>query len=101
MKKIILSIFIMIISLFPFKNASGQWVLIPDSNFRNAIAVLVPAAILGNNMDTTNIQIRTMTTLDINHKNINDITGVQYFDSLKNLYCYVNNITFLPSLHVP
>jgi hypothetical protein len=100
MKKIFIS-FVILISSFNVKQVQAQWVLIPDSNFRNAIAVLVPAAILGNNMDTTNIQIRTMTTLDINHKNINDITGVQYFDSLKNLYCYVNNITFLPSLHVP
>jgi hypothetical protein len=98
MKKIILSIFIMIISLFPFKNASGQWVLIPDSNFRNAIAVLVPAAISGNNMDTTNAQIITMTSLNVSNKQIQNLSGIQYFDQLTALYCSSSAITTIPAL---
>ncbi len=80
------------------EKAQAQWVLIPDTNFRKAIAVLVPSAISGNNMDTTNTQIINMTSLDVSSKSIKDLTGVQYFKSLKTLNCSNNSLSFLPPL---
>jgi len=52
----------------------------------------------GGMMDTTCADIVNATTIDVHSKNILDLTGIQYFDRLKELDCYDNNLTYLPSL---
>jgi uncharacterized repeat protein (TIGR01451 family) len=52
----------------------------------------------GNQMDTTCTQITNATNLSIAGSNIAEITGIQYFDSLKFLDCYYNQISNLSVL---
>jgi len=98
MKKLLL-----IISVVCFLQTKAQYVTILDTHFAAYLDSLVPAAMNGNQMDTTSPALTTITTLSIMSRSINDITGVQYFKSLRYLYCgnnydttNLNAITFLP-----
>ncbi len=96
MKKYIPLYFLLL--LIDAERLQAQWVQIPDANFRNAIATLVPSAISGTMMDTSNVQITSMTFLNVSQLQISDLTGVQYFDSLSVLKCIMNSLQWLPSL---
>jgi hypothetical protein len=41
----------------------------------------------GNQMDTSHITVTTLTRIDVENDSIGDLTGAQYFDSLKTLDC--------------
>ncbi len=76
------------------------WVTIPDANFATYLQGLIPAAMNGNQMDTTSVLVATTTrTISVVGKYIKDLTGITYFKSLKSLDCsYNNSLTTLPTL---
>ena len=52
----------------------------------------------GNQMDITSPFITSKEYINVSSQNISDLTGIQYFSSLKYLFCSNNNLTFLPPL---
>ncbi len=78
--------------------AQAQFVTIPDANFATYLQTNFPTCMSGNQMDTTCTAITTRTLVDVNTKNIADLTGIQYFDSLRLLNCRTNQLTSLPRL---
>jgi hypothetical protein len=80
---------------------SAQYVLIPDSNFRNYIIQNIDSdAISADKLDTTNINIVSLKTLEIYFFNnlIENLEGIQYFDSLEILKINFLNLESLPQL---
>ncbi len=68
-------------------NTKAQYVTIPDANFVTWLQTNVPSAMTGNQMDTTNSVVTSLDSVNVNNQNIADITGIQYFDSLKYFNC--------------
>ena len=87
MKKILLSLF-----FIPLL-AVGQFTYIPDDNFEQALVNLGYDFVLDDNIET--IAIDTITSLNINNLGISDLTGIASFISLKDLFCYSNQLLFL------
>ncbi|MEO8760725.1 MAG: T9SS type A sorting domain-containing protein [Bacteroidia bacterium] len=102
MKKLLL---ILICFLFVSK-IKAQYVTIPDAKFAAYLQSIIPAAMNGNQMDTTNTAVTTLTRIYVENDSIGDLTGIQYFDSLKTLDCGngkyavapTNYLTSLPKL---
>ncbi len=94
MKKYLLSFFIVV----SMCEARAQWVGIPDTNFAAYLNQHYPQCMNGNLMDTTCTAITSDTIIDVYSSSIHDLTGMSYFDNLKELYCTDNQLTFLPPL---
>ena len=71
----------------------GQYTNIPDQNFELALLNLGYDFVIDGVVETSSID--TITELQINGKNITDLTGIEEFISLRSLFCYDNNITNL------
>ena len=82
------------------KQASAQtWVSIPDTAFVTYLKTLVPSAMSGNQLDISNTLVTTYSNaINVSSKKINDLSGIQYFTSLRNLNCDSNSLTSLPAL---
>ncbi|MES2133091.1 MAG: T9SS type A sorting domain-containing protein [Bacteroidota bacterium] len=91
-------LFILLALALCLTNLKAQFVTIPNANFVSWLQTNVPSAMNGNQMDTTNVAITTYTYINVQNLGITDLTGVQYFDSLKALDCTNNQLSFLPSL---
>ena len=76
----------------------AQYVTIPDANFVTWLTQNYPSCMSGNQMDTTCSGIVNEDTVVLNSLNIMSLIGIEYFDSLKYLYCAYNQLTVLPSL---
>ncbi len=94
MRKII-TLFVILLCII---NAKAQYVTIPNTNFRAWLQTYIPSAMSGNQMDTTNLAVTTRTSVNVQNKLISDLTGIQYFKSLKELACAQNLLTSLPRL---
>ena len=97
MKKIFFSFLVFCAAMGVSKRADAQWVTIPDANFANWISNYIPGSMIGNQLDTTFIDVISLHTMGFGSLGIHDLTGIQYFDSLINLDCGFNLITFIPS----
>jgi len=86
---------LLFLSVFLSANLFGQNVYIPDANFK---AYLVGNNAINTNSDTE-IQLSEASaftgTIDCNGQNIYDLTGVEAFTALTELYCYTNYLTSL------
>jgi len=70
----------------------GQYTAIPDANFEDALQSLgLDSGANDGRVLTANIS--SVTSLDINSKNISDLTGIEAFASLEVLFFYTNNIS--------
>jgi hypothetical protein len=98
MKKLLLKTFIVFSFLLSSAIAKAQWVTIPDANFVTFLNTYYSTCMNGNLMDTTCSAITNLTYLNCNNEIIYDITGIEYFDSLKVLSCQSNHLSFLPNL---
>ena len=68
--------------------------VIPDPNFEQALIVLgIDTGIVNGRVRTNSIT--AITALDVNNRNINDLTGIEGFTALQNLQCGNNNLTTL------
>jgi len=95
MKKLLL-----LLSIFVMRQIQGQtWVTIPDANFVIRLQNIVPAAMNGNQLNTSSPLVTTTTHLiNVSSGSIANLSGIQYFTSLDSLYCVYNNLTSLPTL---
>ncbi len=80
-------------------------VTIADTAFAHWLRVNIPAAMSGDQMDTTHIAVTSMKYMDVQNFDIVNLDGVQYFDSLTTLDCSNNNfdsvilrVTTIPAL---
>ena len=64
----------------------------PDEVFRNYILENIDADEDG----ILDSEIQSITSLDLSEKGISDLTGIEYFTNLQELYCYKNNLTSRP-----
>ena len=85
------TIFLLLIFI-PFLS-SAQFTYIPDDNFEQALINLGYDFVLDDNIET--IAIDSITSLYINGLGIVDLTGIASFISLKDLFCYSNQLLFL------
>ena len=69
---------------------------IPDAQFASAIRTVCAACIDGSNNLTSTAAF--LTDLNVDSKDIDDLTGIGGFTSLDKLYCEFNNLTYLPPL---
>lgn len=77
----------------------GQFVQIPDDNFRTFLKEKYPACWnASDQLDTTCLAVVNETTLNANNRSIESLEGIQYFDKLEQLYCHFNNLSLLPKL---
>ncbi|HTA61688.1 MAG TPA: leucine-rich repeat domain-containing protein, partial [Bacteroidia bacterium] len=93
MKKLLL-----IALLFCFSQTKAQFVTIPDANFVTYLQSVIPAAMNGNQMDTTSASVTSLNSIVVGGDSISNLTGLQYFDLLTSLDCSYNNLTNLPKL---
>jgi len=90
-----LSIFIYLTGII---SSNAQYVTIPDVNFKTFLEEAYPTCMTGGMLDTTCFEVENDTMLVIAYKNVSDLTGIQYFDSVRFLVCIGNPISSLPSL---
>ncbi len=95
-KKALAFTFLCWVALF-FKGYS-QYVTIPDSNFAVFLQNNFPGCMTANQLDTTCSTITNVSSLIIFNAEIQNLTGVKYFDNLKYLDCHGNLLTQLPIL---
>jgi hypothetical protein len=89
MKKILLTLFLGL-SLSGF----SQTTIIPDPNFEQALIDLgYDSPPINGSVPTANIS--GVETLEVSDKSITDLTGIEGFNSLIELYCYDNQLTRL------
>ena len=81
-------------ALFIFTFGFSQTTLIPDPNFEQALIDLgYDTAPIDGSVPTANIS--SITDLDVNTKNIVDLTGIEDFTALTDLNCRYNQLTTL------
>lgn len=95
--------FTLFVLLLCLKNAKAQYVTIPDPNFAAWLQTTIPSAMIGNQMDTTSLAVTTRTSVICTNfasggLGISDLTGIQYFDSLKQLDFRFNQVSNIPTL---
>ncbi|MES2620689.1 MAG: T9SS type A sorting domain-containing protein [Bacteroidota bacterium] len=101
LRTLVLPIVLCIVSCFSLQ---AQWVSIPDTNFGTWLDTSgYSACMQGNNqmgwqMDTSCPAVVGETRVVCVGKNIYNLTGIQYFDSLDYLSCGNNQLTSLPTL---
>lgn len=70
----------------------AQTTAIPDANFERALISLgFDSGAVNGSVPTANIN--SVTFLDVNSKEISDLTGIQDFTALKTLFFYTNSVT--------
>ena len=96
MKKITVTLLL----FFSVTLCKAQWVTIPDPIFANFLESdsYIGPCMNGNQMDTTCSGVVGTYLIDLDFYDITDLTGIQYFDNLGQLYCSHDSITNIPSL---
>jgi len=84
---------IFLILLIPASIFWGQNTYVPDDNFEQALIDLGYDDVLDDYVLTENIS--GVTSLDVNRKEISDLTGIEGFTALTVLSCYYNQLTAL------
>lgn len=95
MKRELLLLIFIVFSFFTVTSSNAQWVTIPDANFVTYLQTNFATCMNGNQMDTTCVAITSATKVNCMNKNINDLSGIEYFDNLDTLLCGINNLTSL------
>jgi len=72
--------------------------LIPDANFAAYLRTLVPTCMTGDYLDTTCIDLNTITIISAQNRNLNSLSGLKYFRNLEELDVRYNNLSELPTL---
>ncbi|MEZ4905490.1 MAG: leucine-rich repeat domain-containing protein [Spirosomataceae bacterium] len=71
-------------------------IVIPDPNFAAAIRISCPTCI--GNCNNLLPPSAALTYLDISNKNISNLSGIEGFKNLQNLFCSNNKLSSLPTL---
>lgn len=75
----------------------AQWVSIPDTAFGNWLETSYPGCALASFMDTTCPGIVNAPFVSIFQSNIQDLTGIQYFDNATSLGSSNSQVSFIPA----
>jgi uncharacterized repeat protein (TIGR01451 family) len=101
--KNLISLFALLLCLTSIK--AQNYVTISDTSFVSWLQHNIPNAMLGNQMDTSHIDVTSKKQIIIQNKHVASLDGVQYFDSLKTLICSINvydtiniRLSYLPAL---
>lgn len=95
MRKLFLIAVLLITSLCSY----GQFINLPDTNFRNALIPIYPTCFnAAKQLDTNCAKTQTRTTLTLGKKNVNNATGIQYFSFLNTLNLDSNSISIINNL---
>ncbi len=78
--------------------AKAFLVNIPDANFRTYLQTNYPTCFVGAQMETTCSGITSATVMDVDNSGITNLTGLEYFTSLRSFTCGNNQIMSLPAL---
>jgi gliding motility-associated-like protein len=81
-----------------FKGSAQTYVNIPDANFAAYLQSIIPAAMNGNQMDTSSNSVKHLQGINACNLNITSVEGVTYFHSLKQLFINSNLLISLPVL---
>jgi uncharacterized repeat protein (TIGR01451 family) len=85
-----------ILSTFFALSANAQIVNIPDANFKNALLNHNPVINTNNDGEIQVSEAVAFTgSINLFNKNIADLTGINAFVNLRELYCYYNRLTAL------
>ena len=87
MKRLLVFVF-----LFPII-CTSQYTAIPDQNFEQALIDLGYDNVIDGQVLTSNIDV--ITYLYVSNRNITDLTGIEDFTALTELYCSYNLLTNL------
>ncbi|MBP7184621.1 MAG: T9SS type A sorting domain-containing protein [Saprospiraceae bacterium] len=99
MTKFLKALSIFVILTLGAPQVKAQFVTIPDTNFVNWLnSHGFSSCLNGNQMDTTCNLVVNAVNLSCSSSNINDLTGIAYFDSLDTLQCNNNLLTSISSL---
>ncbi len=91
-----------LISLLATITVSAQVVNIPDANFKNALLNHNPVINVNGDGEIQVSEALAFTgTLTVQYKNISDLTGIEAFVNIQNLFCDNNNLTSLTIGNVP
>lgn len=86
---------LLVLCILYVQQSIAQYTLIPDTNFEQALIDLnIDSEGILDGQVLTN-DINTIPYLDVNDKNIEDLTGIEGFINLKTLFCWDNNLSFL------
>ena len=88
MKKLLL-----ILLCLPMIGFGQQMTYVPDDNFEQELMNLGVDWVFDDYVETAGID--TITYLNITSSSISDLTGIEDFSALRELFCYSNQITFL------
>ncbi len=97
-----LSKILLLCSLFTTTCSHAQYILLPDSNFGRylnnnlAYSSCILDSSVGYFLDTACVS--HLSVLDINDTAVHDLTGIQYFKSLRELFCNNTHVITLPPL---
>lgn len=96
-------ILIILMGLFLQIGLQAQITAIPDSNFEQALIDLGIDDVLDGGVLTASVE--NITYLDVNNRNISDLTGIEAFISLRSLFASNNyletiNISMMPELEI-
>src|SRR6185437_2707997 len=90
-------VLVILFCLHTFGIASGQTVILPDTNFRNKLIASYPQVMQGDSLNISQAAALTG-SLTLSFSNISNAYGVQYFTSITNLDLTNNNIDTLPDI---
>ncbi|MBL7888118.1 MAG: T9SS type A sorting domain-containing protein [Bacteroidia bacterium] len=78
-------------------STKGQtYVTIPDSNFVAWLSYNIPSAMNGNQLNTSDSLVVSLSYMNVSSDTIYDLTGIEHFTGLQYLNCSNNRLTFLP-----
>ena len=77
----------------PIIGFGQQMTYVPDDNFEQELMNLGVDWVFDDYVETAGID--TITYLNITSSSISDLTGIEDFSALRELFCYSNQITFL------
>ena len=85
----------LILFFFNLKTLMKPRIKVLDTNFLAYLRMNYPEIIKDDSIITNSIEIRNITKLNIPNLNIADLTGIEAFTALTNLYCCNNQLTSL------
>src|SRR6185437_4835408 len=91
-------ILLLVILFSTTQSIKAQYVTIPDANFRSYLTSNFSSCMNGSGqLDTTCSSILNTKIIYLTNQKIHNLSGIQYFKSLTNLYCG-DSLTNLPAL---
>lgn len=89
---------VLLLNLFQSFSAKAALVTIPDANFRTYLKTTYPTCFVGDDMETTCSGIVNATYMNIDSKNIANLSGIEYFTKLYSFSCALNQLSTISTI---